>query len=131
MVSLLRHKYKKKTVTKQDLVDGVFIALRSRGTPLTYAIVEDIITTFFADIGDAMVNGSIVEIRGFGVFRPFNLMTRYRPEAMATLPTCKGRMLPAKKIIINVFKPSKLLVAKINGARDELFTQYLDGDDAS
>ncbi len=54
-----------KKITKYDLVEAVY-----RNVQCDKKIVQDVVENFIQEIKHVLVNGSTIELRGFGTFEP-------------------------------------------------------------
>jgi integration host factor subunit beta len=92
-------------LTKSELVAKLVDA----NPHLTKRDVEIVVGTIFGQIAAALANDGRVEIRGFGNFflRPRDARNAINPRTRVTLS------IPEKHK--PVFRPSKLMIARLNG----------------
>ncbi len=91
-------------MTKADIVEDI-----AQKTGLTKKEVAETVDLFLVKIGDLLVEGRHLEIRGFGTFK-----VKERKERMARNPrTGDAVPVPARKV--PVFKVSKMLKDKVAG----------------
>jgi integration host factor subunit beta len=89
-------------VTKSQLIDAV--AMRSG---LTRKNAEEVVSTIFSSMADALVRGDRIEIRGFGSFRT----KHYAPYVGRNPKTAEPIQVSAK--ILPVFKVGRELRERV------------------
>ncbi len=92
-------------MTKADIVEDI-----AQRTGLTKKEVAETVDLFLEKIGDLLVNGQHLEIRGFGTFK-----VKERKERMARNPRT-GEAVPVPSRKVPVFKVSKMLKDKVAAA---------------
>ena len=98
------HGLRRHIMTKADIVEDI-----AQKTGLTKKEVAETVDLFLVKIGDLLVEGRHLEIRGFGTFK-----VKERKERMARNPrTGEAVPVPARKVPI--FKVSKMLKDKVAG----------------
>ena len=95
-------------MTRSDLVEE----LAARFAQLTHRDAESAVKTILDAMGDALVRGNRIEIRGFGSFS-----LHYRPPRLGRNPkTGDSVALPGKHV--PHFKPGKELRDRVNNGDD-------------
>ncbi len=91
-------------MTKADIVEDI-----AQRTGLTKKEVGETVDLFLRKIGDLLVEGQHLEIRGFGTFK-----VKERKERMARNPRT-GDAVPVPPRRVPVFKVSKMLKDRVAG----------------
>ena len=91
------------TVTKEKLVKSAMSRVE-----LTKSEANDIVNAVIETMGDAIVAGNRIEIRGFGVFEK----TTRKPKKGYNFKTQEEVVIPAKSSV--KFKTSKTLERRLN-----------------
>jgi len=89
-------------MTKADIVEDI-----AQRTGLTKKEVSETVDLFLKKIGDLLVSGQHLEIRGFGTFK-----VKERKERMARNPRT-GDAVPVPSRKVPVFKVSKMLKDRV------------------
>ena len=89
-------------MTKADIVEDI-----AQRTGLTKKEVGETVDLFLKKIGDLLVDGQHLEIRGFGTFK-----VRKRKQRMARNPRT-GDAVPVPSRRVPVFKVSKMLKDRV------------------
>lgn len=121
-------KKKQPRVTKKDIVDIMHSGQKGKDIYLPKYILADIVDCIFGNITKAMLSGDIVEIRGFGKFNPL----RFGLDKGQVYNTVEGKYQDGIKMWSQrVFRPSKELLIKMNGGRNNVFEQYFGNNSNS
>ncbi len=91
-------------MTKADIVEDI-----AQKTGLTKKEVAETVDLFLEKIGNLLIEGRHLEIRGFGTFK-----VKERKERMARNPRT-GEAVPVPSRKVPVFKVSKMLKDKVAG----------------
>ena len=92
-------------MTKADIVEDI-----AQKTGLTKKEVAETVDLFLDKIGNLLIEGRHLEIRGFGTFK-----VKERKERMARNPRT-GEAVPVPSRKVPVFKVSNMLKDKVAGA---------------
>lgn len=97
----------RKTATRADLLDAVYVSCLSVSRAETRRVFE----TIFDEVSKAFVGGDQVKLRGFGVFS-----VREKTQRMGRNPRTGIEATIAPRRVLT-FKPSPALIALMNGTR--------------
>lgn len=95
------------SVSKKELTDAVYEKLSSGGTNVTKAFAGHAVNALIEAIGDALVDGNNVDLRGVGIFK-----IKEKPAGFARNPKTGEKVATAAKKLVR-FTPSKILKDKL------------------
>ncbi len=96
-------------MTKQKLISEI-----AEKVDISQKDIRKVLEILFIEIGDSLIEGEKVELRGFGVFK-----TKERKERLGRNPkTGKTVSIPPRKVVI--FKPGSTLKKKVGSGRRTL-----------
>ena len=98
---------------KEPMTKAAMMGAIADETGLTKKEVGETVDLFLQKIGDLLVEGKHLEIRGFGTFK-----VKERKERMARNPRT-GEAVPVPSRRVPVFKVSKMLKDKVAATRPE------------
>lgn len=100
------------TVTKKDIIDRLQVRLANRGTPPSKQTLNDVVDAWVDELMNALVQGSRIEFRGFGVFSPKARKARRGRNPKTGAPV----EVPARTTV--VFQPGKDFKVKLQPVAD-------------
>lgn len=107
-------------IGKKQMVSLVYEDLLEKGIKTSKKNLVLIADAMFDSLATAMLKGSKIEIRGFGVFYPIR---KYKKNTWGTV----SDNYKIGTYTTKCFKPSRFLINKVNGISD-VHAQYFSGD---